>query len=100
MVVLVNGSSSLLLVGSGNPQWLSAAVNLLYSCLPIPSTDHTCMRPAPFLASCRMESTVAGLDQAEAFQAVQPETVEAQATPAPTAAPAPVTTASTELAAG
>jgi hypothetical protein len=43
---------------------------------------------------------MAGLDQAEAFQAVQPETVEAQAPPVPTTAPAPVTTASTELAAG
>jgi hypothetical protein len=46
---------------------------------------------------------MAGLDQAEAFQAMrEPQSLKAQGPPAPTTAPAPVTTAmaSSELAAG
>jgi hypothetical protein len=69
------------------------------ACLFPALTTHVCALHLS-LHFCRMESSIAGLEQAEAFQAVQPETVEAQAPPVPTTAPAPVTTASTELAAG
>jgi hypothetical protein len=43
---------------------------------------------------------MAGLDQAEAYETVQPKLQKAQGPAAPTTAPAQVTAASTEFAAG